>query len=176
MNAPRPPLHTRVRSSGPGSGRSRTPSGPGRRGRGDGGSALAEFALTLPILAVIVLGTIDVGRAFSMKNRLTNMAREGAFYAQYHPFDVTGCAPTSITQVALNEDPTFTSTFPGTTVTVSNADTGVTMPNACGAVATPGTEIRVQVAAPMRLFTPFVGAVTGDTITVSGGVEVVVQG
>ena len=36
--------------------------GPNRRGRGEAGAALVELAVTLPLLAVILIGTIDFGR------------------------------------------------------------------------------------------------------------------
>lgn len=53
------------------------------RGRRSGiasqrGAALVELALSLPLLAVIMLGTIDFGRAFRTAMVLTNAARAGA--------------------------------------------------------------------------------------------------
>ena len=47
--------------------------------------ALLEFALVFPLLAMLVLGTIDVGRAFLTWNEAKNAAREGAAYAQLYP-------------------------------------------------------------------------------------------
>lgn len=46
---------------------------------------LVEFALTLPILLLLVLGAMDFGRAFYMKVALENSAREGAYYMVYNP-------------------------------------------------------------------------------------------
>jgi Flp pilus assembly protein TadG len=140
--------------------------------RGDHGSALVEFSLVLPFLAVVVFGTIDVGRAFALRSRLTNMAREGAFYAQYHPDDVTGCSPSSITSAALAEDTGVT----GATVTVTNATTGATVTNACGGTTGGGVRIRVQVSEPMNIITPLIGGITGNPVTVSSSSEVVTQG
>ena len=50
------------------------------RGRfeGDEGQTLVEFALILPILLVVVLGVIDLGKAFGYKNDLTNLANQAA--------------------------------------------------------------------------------------------------
>lgn len=42
--------------------------------------ALVEFALLLPILLVLILGAMDLGRVFYFKIVLTNAAREGANY------------------------------------------------------------------------------------------------
>ncbi len=42
------------------------------------GSQLLEFALTVPILLLLVVGAWDFGSAFVLKEKLTNAAREGA--------------------------------------------------------------------------------------------------
>ena len=42
------------------------------------GQALAEFALVLPIFALLVFGLIDVGRAVYVNNAASQAAREGA--------------------------------------------------------------------------------------------------
>jgi Flp pilus assembly protein TadG len=42
------------------------------------GAAAVEFALLLPVLLLIIFGTIDFGRAFNAQITLTQAAREGA--------------------------------------------------------------------------------------------------
>ncbi|MGZ4692803.1 MAG: TadE/TadG family type IV pilus assembly protein [Acidimicrobiales bacterium] len=153
----------------------RVPSAPGRaahRLRNDRGAALMEFALLLPLLAILAFGVADLGRAYSLQNRVTNMAREGAFYAQFHPYDVAGCPNGSTTDAARIEDPSLSSV----TVTVTDATTGVAVPTSCGAAPVPGTRIRVRVTTTLKLITPMVGAVVGDPVTVGSSTEVVVQG
>jgi Flp pilus assembly protein TadG len=57
------------------------------------GQSLAEFAIVLPVLMVIVLGTIDLGRVFFAYISVTNAARNGAHYASTdpaHTLDVAG--------------------------------------------------------------------------------------
>jgi len=49
--------------------------------------ALVEYALVLPILLLLILGTMDLGRMFYTKMILTNAAREGANYLAYYPED-----------------------------------------------------------------------------------------
>lgn len=46
--------------------------------RGSKGQALVELALMLPILLLLILGVIEFGRAFYMKNTLTNAVRHAA--------------------------------------------------------------------------------------------------
>ncbi|MDQ0824914.1 Flp pilus assembly protein TadG [Arthrobacter sp. B2I5] len=42
------------------------------------GAAAVEFAILLPLLLMLVLGTIEFGRAYNAQITLTNAAREGA--------------------------------------------------------------------------------------------------
>jgi len=53
------------------------------------GQAVVEFAILLPILILLVMGALDLGRSFFMKIVTTNAAREGAYYLSYHPDDRT---------------------------------------------------------------------------------------
>jgi len=51
---------------------------------------LVELALTIPILLMILLGTVDVGRMFFSYIQLRNAAFEGARYGETLPSDTTG--------------------------------------------------------------------------------------
>ena len=42
------------------------------------GSELLEFALVVPLLLVFVVGIVDFGSAYNLKQQLNNAAREGA--------------------------------------------------------------------------------------------------
>lgn len=44
----------------------------GSRRRDDRGGALVEFALVLPLLTMLTLGTVDVGRAYLVWNQVKN--------------------------------------------------------------------------------------------------------
>lgn len=46
--------------------------------RSEVGSELFEFAITVPLLLLLVIGAWDFGAAFVLKQKLTNAAREGA--------------------------------------------------------------------------------------------------
>ena len=50
----------------------------GRPQRARLGQALVEFALILPLLMVVLMGIIELGRAWNMKQVITDAAREGA--------------------------------------------------------------------------------------------------
>jgi Flp pilus assembly protein TadG len=51
-----------------------------RRGRCTRGSAAVELAVSLPLLAVVLLGTIDFGRLFYRTMAVTHATRAGAQY------------------------------------------------------------------------------------------------
>jgi len=54
------------------------------------GQSLVELAFALPLLLLIMLGTIDLGRVFFDYIQLRNAVREGAAYAARNPNDSTG--------------------------------------------------------------------------------------
>src|SRR5215216_6408233 len=52
-----------------------------RRARSDDGVALVEFALILPVLALMLFGMLDFGKAFNYWIDETHLANEGARWA-----------------------------------------------------------------------------------------------
>jgi Flp pilus assembly protein TadG len=58
-------------------------------------SSLAEFAISLPLLVVLVVGIFDFGGAFNLKQQLNNAVREGARYGASQPTNdlVAGTPP-----------------------------------------------------------------------------------
>ncbi len=55
------------------------------RDRARGGQNLIELALLMPLLALLMLGTIDLARVFIDHTRLTNAVMAGAVYASHSP-------------------------------------------------------------------------------------------
>src|SRR5688572_13085147 len=60
--------------------------------RDEEGAAVVEFALVMPILALIVFGIIDFGRAFYTVNNIISAVREGSRYGAIlsAPMSTTG--------------------------------------------------------------------------------------
>lgn len=54
------------------------------------GQGLVEFALILPILLLVVVGTIEVARIFLIYVNVSNAAREASRYGMVNPTDTTG--------------------------------------------------------------------------------------
>ena len=49
-----------------------------RRGRGDSGQALVEFALVAPLFLLLLVGVFEMARAWNIYQVMTHAAREGA--------------------------------------------------------------------------------------------------
>lgn len=95
-----------------------------RNALSDKGGALIEFAIVLPILVVLSLGTADYGGAVNLATKLNNAARAGAQYGLAHPADtcgivaaVTGATNDSTTGMTVN-------VFQGPTTSSSAAISG----------------------------------------------------
>lgn len=58
-----------------------------RRGatRPRGGQSMVELALILPMIALLLVGTVDLGRVFFSYVRLSNAVKEAALYGAYQP-------------------------------------------------------------------------------------------
>lgn len=54
------------------------------------GQELVEFAIMLPFLLLILIGVIDLGRAFHATITIANASRTGARYATSHGFESVG--------------------------------------------------------------------------------------
>jgi len=55
------------------------------RGGRERGQSAVELAMVLPLLMLILLGCLDLGRAFAVRMTLANGTREGARYACMFP-------------------------------------------------------------------------------------------
>jgi len=63
----------------------------------DRGAQLVEFAVTLPLMMVFVVGIFDFSGAFTLKQKLTNIARDAARAAAAEPAsDLSNTLPASV--------------------------------------------------------------------------------
>ena len=64
---------------------------------GTAGSQIAEFAVALPVLLIMVVGIFDFGNAYNIKQKVTNIAREAARLGASQPTsDLTTGTPASV--------------------------------------------------------------------------------
>ena len=126
--------------------------------------ALVEFALLLPILLVLILGAMDLGRVFYVKTVLTNAAREGANTLSRYPTDST--AGYNRTLAAIQAE--------GNSSGVTIADGEVTYTGCCTIDSPVGVTIKKGVDLVFDGFLDAVGIIDGP-VTISSSVTMVVQ-
>ena len=69
-------------------------------------SSLAEFAISLPLLIVLVVGIFDFGGAFNQKQQLSNAMREAARFGASQPMNdlAAGTVPPSVDAIRFLVD------------------------------------------------------------------------
>jgi hypothetical protein len=108
--------------------------------RSDRGAILAEFALVMPVLLVILFGIIEFGLAFSRSQSIASAAREAGRLASL--------SSTTTADVSSRVDATLgTMTF--------DAPPTVTVTPAGGCAGREGESVTVLVSAPHRITIPF---------------------
>lgn len=143
------------------------------------GAALVEFAICLPAVAILTLGVVDLGRAYSLTQQARAAAREAALYAATHPGQLHNVAGTACADPAnaawrgsnAGSGP-FTFTFSPDVANPLTDCNPAPLPAGLGA----GQPLRVTATASMAIFTPLVGAVVGNPAKVSATVCVDIAG
>lgn len=141
----------------------------------DRGASLIEFAILAPVMVLVVMGVIDLGRAYQMQIRLENAAREGAAFAQLDPNFVTCGVTGNITDQALREDDRMDGDV-RVFAEDENGDLTVELTGCAGDVARQGERVLVEVSATFDVLTPMVERVVGDEIELTGTAAIEVQG
>jgi len=128
--------------------------------------SLVEFALVLPLLLLLILAAMDIGRMFYTKMVITNAAREGANYLAYYPnSEITGGFSGTIDAIENEGDSSNVEII---------FEEDVSILNCC----TVGSEVGVQITKTVDLVLGNVlqalGLIAGP-ITLTGTVWMVVQ-
>jgi len=134
------------------------PFAPSRKPARTRGQTIVEFALTLPVLILLLLFAIDFGRVFLGWISLNNAARVGANYAAMHPHDWdSGSGPAEYdTLMADNLGAINCSPTPDPA-----ADP------AFGPTKEPGELVRVDLGCNFTVLTPIISSVLSGTISIS---------
>lgn len=112
------------------------------------GQSLAEFALVLPLVLLLVLGFLDLGRAIYYYSAISNAAREGARYASVHPLDL---------QSNTDDQDTVKAIVQGYSVSVPLDANKITFP------VPPTKYVIVKVVFDFQPITPFINTLTLQT-------------
>jgi Flp pilus assembly protein TadG len=91
------------------------------------GAQLVEFAVALPLLVVFVVGIFDFSGAFTLKQKLTNVARDAARAAAAAPSnDLSNATPASVTAAYQVVNNYFTANGLSTCGVASSGSSGLT--------------------------------------------------
>jgi Flp pilus assembly protein TadG len=112
------------------------------------GQALVEFALVVPILLLLMMGVVDIGRLLFTYIALEDAVQEGSIYAAHEPAPISEIEQRVLTS---SNHPEVT----GATVSVS-----------CTLATTPGT-ITVTASYPVPMITPVVSGILGGSVAMT---------
>jgi Flp pilus assembly protein TadG len=155
-----------------------------RLARDSRGGQLLEFAFSLPFLAVIAVGVMDFGGAYTLKHKLTGAAREGARIVVSNPTTDSSCtdstpcsvegAATAVQNYLVNGGLSLASCISPDSPTSSSNNSwgwtcnGVTLSIDHGYVITPSGSSIVIPATHVTLSYPYSWSF-GTVITLLGG-------
>jgi Flp pilus assembly protein TadG len=158
-----------------------------RHRRRQDGQSLVEFALVFPIIALLVFGFVDVGRAVFTYNTVTNAAREAARVAAVNQLDPASPGPWNCLKNRPVESIVSPSwTFRGCAI-AAGASIGVGSGDVTFAYASPpsttlecttvrnvGCLVTITVVADFIPITPIAGSIIGP-ITMSATSEMPIE-
>jgi Flp pilus assembly protein TadG len=119
----------------------KTPIAPRSLGR-EAGQEAAEFALLLPVLLLILVGILDLGRLFHAAITIANAAREGARFGMENPTDIANI------QAAVQAEAA------GTGLDLSDPALSTIAVTCPSGACTAGLPIRVDVTFQVQLIVP----------------------
>jgi Flp pilus assembly protein TadG len=118
------------------------------------GQSLVEFALTLPVLVLILMAIFDMGRAVFVQNVLANAVREGARYG-IACYAASNCSCQDIEDKV--SDTTFNLNLDTVTVAIKPADVQCDSPSD----DQPDNTVRVAAGYNFIAVTPLIGRFLG---------------
>jgi hypothetical protein len=135
------------------------------------GQSFAEFALVLPILLLVTIGSVDLGRAYFTGITVENAAREGAFFGARKPacdIQKPGCQDPHTVQWHVIEE--LDGLEPEDVVVECMSD-GAPVPLAD---CSDGDQYVVSVSTRFSLVTPIISSLVGSQLLISSSATSVV--
>ncbi len=133
------------------------------------GQSLVELAVSLPVILLLLLGTVDFGMAIFSYSILRDAAQEGALYGSFNPDNKVEIENRARNISPQGEDLIFSSPVELTNKELVHVEV-VALGNSCqGATDGAANSLRVRVRYRYPILMPFIGAIIGsDTIQLTG--------
>jgi Flp pilus assembly protein TadG len=130
--------------------------------RSERGQSLVELAISLPVLILLLLGTVDFGMAIFSYSVLRDAAQEGAFYGSFNPANKA-----EIENRARNISPRNNEDVSTSPVNLKNKElvkvTVKTIGDACqGVTKGAANSLQVSVSYQYPILMPFIGQIIGE--------------
>ncbi len=131
--------------------------------RKERGQSLVELAISLPVLILLLLGTVDFGMAIFSYSILRDAAQEGAFYGSFNPANKA-----EIENRARNISPHKDEGTSSSVVNLRNKDlvkvTVKAIGDSCQGITNgKANSMQVNVSYKYPILMPFAGPVIGNT-------------
>jgi Flp pilus assembly protein TadG len=121
------------------------------------GQAMVEFALTVTLFVLLVMGILDLGRGIFVYNGVSEAAREIARVTSVHPGSTLGNSPETAAVVAAQQR--FVWNLSNPTFSCVDID-GTAISGQCE----PGDWVRVDVSATYTPITPVLTVLVGTKV------------
>ncbi len=119
------------------------------------GQSVAEFALVIPVVIVVLMGLFDLGRAVFAYNTITNAAREAS------RLGIVNQDTAKIEERAFNQAPTAEQ-IPNDSVEIFFSDPGSAIDaNDCSPLSI-GCNVTVRYTSAFEAITPLIGSLIGS--------------
>ncbi len=124
---------------------------------------MAELAVLFPLLMLLIIGSLDIARAYNAYVGISTAAREGARYAAQHPTDQAGI--TNRVNQELDQSGITGVTVGAPACFNSNGSTSKPCDPAASGGVISGDRIRITVSMPFNLLSFYVLGLPSITLS-----------
>lgn len=140
-----------------------------RVNHGEHGQSLVELAVSLPVILLLLIGTLDFGMAIFSYAILRDAAQEGAFYGSFNPANKAEIENRARNISPRGEEGVFSSPVNLRNKTLVKVTVKSIGDSCQGVTKGAANSLRVSVSYEYPIIMPFAGQIiSSDTITLTG--------
>jgi len=133
------------------------------------GQSLVEIAISLPVIILLLLGTVDFGMALFSYSIIRDAAQEGALYGSFNPDNKAEIENRARNISPQGEDEIFSSPVNLTDKELVQVEIKAIGDSCQGTTGGEANSLRVRVRFYYPILMPFIGTIIGsDTIPLTG--------